>query len=91
MLPLLGLAATGMVWVAPRYIPSGSGGVYFPPQPVSNQRARRKALMVFLQRAEIVARAAVQRSFDADILMTDVIVTVVGDYQGIAVSHSPPP
>jgi hypothetical protein len=40
---------------------------------------------VFVQRSEIVARAAVQRSFDSDVLMTDVIVTVVGDTQRVAV------
>ncbi len=38
-----------------------------------------------VMRSEIIARAAVQRSFDADVLMTDVIVTVIGDNQGIAV------
>lgn len=38
-----------------------------------------------VQRSEIIARAAIQRSFDADVLMTDVIVTVTGDNQGIAI------
>ncbi|MGP1382048.1 MAG: hypothetical protein ACTS2F_00730 [Thainema sp.] len=38
---------------------------------------------VLLNRAENVARAAVQRSFDADLLATDVIVIVVGDRGGI--------
>ncbi len=47
-------------------------------------RESDESFEVFLQRAEIVARAAVQRSFDADVLMTDVIVTVVGDTQGVA-------
>lgn len=36
----------------------------------------------FLQRAEIIARAGVQRSFDSDVLMTDVIVNIVGENQG---------
>ncbi|NJL45969.1 MAG: hypothetical protein HC922_10195 [Leptolyngbyaceae cyanobacterium SM2_3_12] len=39
----------------------------------------------FVQRSEIIARAAVQRSFDSDVLMTDVVVTIVGDSQTIAV------
>ncbi len=38
---------------------------------------------VMLKRAENVARAAVQRSFDADLLAADVIVIVVGDRGGI--------
>ncbi|MEQ8754863.1 hypothetical protein [Coleofasciculus sp. G1-WW12-02] len=34
----------------------------------------------FLRRAEAVARAAAQRSFDGDILVTDVAVTIVGQH-----------
>jgi hypothetical protein len=40
---------------------------------------------VFVQRAEIIARAAVQRSFDTDVLMNGVVVTIVGDTQSITV------
>lgn len=39
----------------------------------------------FLRRSEAIARAAVQRSFDADLLITEVIVTVVGENQGISI------
>lgn len=39
----------------------------------------------FLRRSEQVARAGVQRSLDADLLTTEVIVTVVGENQGISV------
>ncbi|MGF1568394.1 MAG: hypothetical protein ACFCVD_10045 [Nodosilinea sp.] len=39
----------------------------------------------FVQRSEIIARAAVQRSFDADPRLTDVVVTVVGESQEIAI------
>lgn len=38
----------------------------------------------FLQRAEIIARAGVQRSFDSDVLMTDVVVNVIGENQGVS-------
>ncbi|MFW5766110.1 MAG: hypothetical protein ACOC07_18310 [Coleofasciculus sp.] len=34
----------------------------------------------FLRRAEAVARAAAQRSFDGDILVTDVAVTIIGQH-----------
>jgi hypothetical protein len=37
----------------------------------------------FLSRAEIVARAAAQRSFDSDILVTDVAITINGQKQGL--------
>ncbi len=38
----------------------------------------------FLRRSEIIARAGVQRSFDSDVLMTEAIVTIIGESQGIA-------
>ncbi|MGG6237840.1 hypothetical protein ACQ4N7_04305 [Nodosilinea sp. AN01ver1] len=48
-------------------------------------REQGESFDTLVRRSEIVARAAVQRSFDADLLMTDVIVTIIGDNQGIAV------
>jgi len=39
----------------------------------------------FLRRAEAIARAGVQRSFDADLLTTEVIVVVVGENQGVSI------
>ena len=39
----------------------------------------------FLRRAEAIARAGVQRSFDADLLATEAVVTVVGENQGISI------
>jgi hypothetical protein len=48
-------------------------------------REQGESFTTLVQRSEIIARAAVQRSFDADVLMTDVIVTIIGDNQGISV------
>lgn len=39
----------------------------------------------FLRQSEAIARAGIQRSFDADQLVSEVILTIVGDNQGIAV------
>lgn len=39
----------------------------------------------FLRQSEAIARAAVQRSFDADLLVSEVVITIIGDNQGIAV------
>jgi hypothetical protein len=39
----------------------------------------------FLRQSEAIARAGIQRSFDADLLVSEVIITIVGDNQGIAV------
>lgn len=48
-------------------------------------REQGESFDTLVRRSEIIARAAVQRSFDADVLMTDVIVTVIGDNQGVSV------
>ncbi|MGB3311177.1 MAG: hypothetical protein WBG32_16135 [Nodosilinea sp.] len=48
-------------------------------------RDRSESFDTLVRRSEIIARAAVQRSFDADLLMTDVIVTIIGDNQGVSV------
>lgn len=39
----------------------------------------------FLRQSEAIARAGIQRSFDADPLMSEVIITIVGENQGIAI------
>ena len=39
----------------------------------------------FLRQSEAIARAGIQRSFDADLLVSEVIITIIGDNQGIAV------
>jgi hypothetical protein len=84
MLPLLGLAVTGLAW-APHVISPPAAVAYTSRLSLFLNRGPEESFEVFRQRAEIVTRAAVQRSFDADILMTDVVITIVGDYQGIAV------
>ena len=38
----------------------------------------------FLRRAEIIARAGVQRSFDTDLLVTEVDLVVVAENQGVS-------
>jgi hypothetical protein len=39
----------------------------------------------FLRQCEAMTRAAIQQTFDADLLVSEVVVTVVGDNKGIAV------
>ncbi|HIK44859.1 MAG TPA: hypothetical protein IGR64_08200 [Leptolyngbyaceae cyanobacterium M65_K2018_010] len=74
---------------------AGSGLPYLVAPPVATAYTSRLNIFLireagesfdsFLQRSEIVARAAVQRSFDADPEMTDVIVTMVGNSQNISI------
>lgn len=47
-------------------------------------RDQNESFDTFLRRSEIIARAGVQRSFDSDLLMTDVIVTIIGESQGLS-------
>jgi len=39
----------------------------------------------FLRQSEAIARAGIQRSFDADILTSEVILTIIGENQGLAI------
>ncbi|MEO1069521.1 MAG: hypothetical protein AAFW95_10435 [Cyanobacteria bacterium J06638_6] len=48
-------------------------------------REQNESFETLVQRSEIIARAAIQRSFDADLLMTDVVVTIIGDNRGVSV------
>lgn len=45
-------------------------------------RLQDETYQSLIRRAEIVARAAAQRSFDRDILMSEVSVMVIGESQG---------
>lgn len=52
---------------------------------VSLNRQPNESFQSFMRRAESVARAAAQRSFDGDILVRDVAVTVLGQNDGAIV------
>ena len=39
----------------------------------------------FLRQCEAIARAGVQRSFDADVLTSEVVLTIVGENQGLSI------
>ncbi len=84
LLPLVGLVGATVVSV-PYLMAPPAAVAYTSRVNLFLTREPGESFDVFIQRAEIVARAAVQRSFDADIVMTDVIVTVVGDTQNVAV------
>lgn len=84
LLILTALAGTGLVWV-PQLVHPPAAVAYTSRLNLFLTREPEESFDIFVQRAEIIARAAVQRSFDTDVLMTDVIVTVVGDTQNVAV------
>ncbi len=77
VLGLGGVSWLGIVAIAPQ-----SAHAYTANVEVSLSRQSRESFQSFLRRAEAVARAAVQRSFDRDILVSYVAVTVVGQNNG---------
>jgi hypothetical protein len=85
----VGLAAilglTGGSWLTASLIAPQSAQAYTARVNVAINREVGESFQSFLRRAESVARAAAQRSFDRDILVTDVAVTVVGQNDGAVV------
>ena len=76
------LSFTGIGWLTTAAIAPQDAQAYTASLDVSVNRQTDEPYESFLRRAEAVARAAAQRSFDRDILITDVAVTVLGQNEG---------
>ena len=76
---------TGVSWLTTAAIAPQKVQAYTANVDVSLNRQTGESFQSFLRRAEAVARAAAQRSFDRDILVTQVLVTVVGQNDGAIV------
>jgi hypothetical protein len=83
LVSVLGFA--GVSWLTTTAIAPQIAQAYTANVDVSLTRQTREPFQSFLRRAESVARAATQRSFDRDILVTDVAVTVIGQNDGAIV------
>ena len=79
------LGLVGISWLGTSIVTPQTAQAYTARVDVSLTRERGESFQSFLRRAETVARAAAQRSFDRDILVTDVAVTVVGQNDGAIV------
>ena len=79
----LGLA--GVHWLTTAVVAPQSAYAYTASVSVSLNRQPRESYDSLVRRAEAVARAAAQRSFDGDILVTDVAVTILGQNEGTIV------
>ncbi len=80
LVAILGFA--GVSWLTTSAIAPQSAQAYTARADISLIRQPNESFESFLRRAEAVARAATQRSFDTDILVTDVSVTVLGQSDG---------
>ncbi|MGB5963860.1 MAG: hypothetical protein WBG73_24710 [Coleofasciculaceae cyanobacterium] len=82
-LSLLGvLGLTAISWLGTEAIAPQSAFAYTARLNVSVSRQPEESYRSFVRRAEAVARAAAQRSFDRDILVSDVSVTIIGQNNG---------
>jgi hypothetical protein len=80
---LVAVLGLGIVsWIGTAAIAPQSAHAYTANLEVSLSRQSRENFISFVRRAEAVARAAAQRSFDRDILVSNVAVTVIGQNNG---------
>lgn len=79
------LGLTGVSWLVAAAIAPQHVHAYTARSSVTLNHQPNETFQGFLRRAEAVARAAAQRSFDRDILVTDVAVTVLGQNEGTIV------
>ncbi|HEY9880591.1 MAG TPA: hypothetical protein V6D29_19190 [Leptolyngbyaceae cyanobacterium] len=80
---LLGLST--LTWIGHAVLMPPSAIAYTTRVSLFLVRDQDESFESLLRRAEITARAGVQRSFDIDILATQAIVTVVAENQGVTV------
>ncbi|HEY9607050.1 MAG TPA: hypothetical protein V6C85_35910 [Allocoleopsis sp.] len=79
------LGLTGVSWLVVEAIAPQHAHAYTARSSITLSHQPNESFPGFLRRAEAVARAAAQRSFDRDILVTDVAVTVLGQNEGAIV------
>ena len=76
------LGCGGATWLATAAFAPQIAQAYTARSEVALVRQPAETYEGFVRRAEVVARAAAQRSFDRDILVTDVSVMILGQNQG---------
>ena len=76
------LGLTGISWLTTAAIAPQIAQAYTAKVDVSLNRQLGESYESFLRRAEAIARAAAQRSFDGDVLVTEVAVTIIGENNG---------
>lgn len=85
--PILGLSLVlaGGFWCGQAILNPPAAMAYTSRLDLFITRQPEESFEALVRRSEIIARAAVQRSFDADVLITEVKVTIVADSQGVSV------
>ena len=73
---------TGLTWLGGEIIAPQFAQAYIAHRSITLNRQGTESYGDLLRRAEAVARASAQRSFDSDILVTEVSVMIIGENQG---------
>jgi hypothetical protein len=85
----LGLAvligATGSLWLTEALIMPKASYAYVARLDLFLDRSRGESYDSLIRRANLAARAGAQRSFDQDLLITEVAINVVAESEGVAV------
>ncbi|MDY7014979.1 MAG: hypothetical protein SVX43_15570, partial [Cyanobacteriota bacterium] len=76
------LGWAGVAWLAASAVSPQVAIAYTARTSVPLVRQGDESFEAFLRRAEIIARAAAQRNFDSDILVTNVSITILGQNNG---------
>jgi hypothetical protein len=76
---LLGLSTvTGLSLALPQ-----RSHAYIDRQEIRVERLKNESYDAFIRRSELVSRAAIQRAFDRDIVMSTVLLFIMGQHQGM--------
>ncbi|MEO1401540.1 MAG: hypothetical protein AAFV72_09890 [Cyanobacteria bacterium J06635_1] len=85
----LGLAAllgvTGSLWLTEALIMPKTACAYVARLDLFLTRERGETYDTFIRRAEMAARAGAQRSFDQDLLITEVAINVIAESEGLSI------
>lgn len=76
------VSLTGVSWLTWQGIAPQFAQAYIAHRSITLNRQGAESYKNLLRRAEAIARASAQRSFDSDILVTEVAVIIIGENQG---------
>ena len=76
------VSLTGVIWLSWQGVAPQFAQAYISHRSITLNRQGTESYDNLLRRAEAVARASAQRSFDSDILVTEVAVIIIGENQG---------
>ncbi|NET34421.1 MAG: hypothetical protein F6K19_20745 [Cyanothece sp. SIO1E1] len=79
----IGLA--GGIWLGQGAIAPQIAQAYTARATIALDQQSDETFETLIHRAELAARTAAQRSFDTDVLIADVVITITGESQGLVV------